>query len=141
MRKVLKALPDAVRKQVRQAILGGAEEMADTMRRLAPVDKGELRDSIVVTPGDEDEALYNKVRARRVEKDPYLAAIIHSDLFYAPFEEFGTAPHINEGERPGTQNPGVKAQPFFFPGYRSRKKAVIAKINRAARQGIKNGLK
>lgn len=141
MRRVLKALPDQVRKKIRQAILDESEKMAQTMRRLAPVDTGKLRDSIVVVPATENPRLYQSRRSRRTDPDLELAALVYSELFYAPWKEFGTAPHRNEGEFKGTTNPGTRAEPFFFPGFRARKKAAIAKINRAARQGIKDGLK
>lgn len=141
MRQVLKVLPTAVRKQIKGAVLEAADEMAGMMRNLAKVRTGELRREIHVTPGDEAPALYAKVKARRLEKDPELAVIIHDDSPHARFVEFGTAPHVNEGERPGTENPGMRAQPFFFPSYRARRKQAQAKINKAARQGIKDGLK
>jgi HK97 gp10 family phage protein len=141
MRQVLKILPAPVRKQIKTAVLSSAEEMADTMKALAKVKTGELRQSIEVTSGDENVALYNRVKSSRIEKDPELAAIIHSDSPHARDVEFGTAPHVNAGEFRGTQNPGAHAQPFFFPAYRARKRQAQAKINRAARQGIKDGLK
>lgn len=141
MRKVLKALPESVRKNLRVATLAGGEDMAGTMRSLVPVDRGDLKDSIKVTPGDQALHLYNQSRSRRVEKDPYLAAIIHVDAFYAAWVEFGTPPHINQGQFAGTMNPGTPAQPYFWPGYRSRKKQVIARINKAARKGIKEGFR
>lgn len=141
LRKVLKILPDTVRKQIRAAIIDGAEDMAGTMRNLAAVHSGALRDSITVTPGDQNTALYERLRSKRVEKDPELAAIIQAEAYYSAWVEFGTAPHENEGAFKGSENPGTHAQPFFYPGFRSRKKQVQARINRAARQGIKDGLK
>lgn len=141
LRYVLTKLPPTVRKEIREAILAGAEEMAGTMRNLAAVHSGALRDSIKVSPADEKRALYDRLKSKRTTKDPELAAIIEADAFYAPFVEFGTAPHTNQGEFKGTLNPGTHAQPFFFPGFRARKKQVQARINRAARQGIKDGLR
>lgn len=141
MRKVLKILPEDVRKKIKVAVVEGAEDMANTMRSLAKIHSGHLRDSIKVTPGDEDIALYERVKSTRIDRDPELAAIIHVDAFYSAWVEFGTAPHINRGEFPGTTNPGTHAQPFFFPAYRARKKQVQARINRAAREGIKEGLR
>ena len=38
-------------------------------------------------------------------------------------------------------HPGAAPHPFFFPAYRAKKKQALAKINKAARQGIKDGLK
>lgn len=141
LRKILKIAPNTTRKEIRAAVIGGAEDMARTMKNLAAVHTGELRDSIKVTPGDENVALYNRWKSRKVEKDAELAAVIHADAFYAPFVEYGTGPHVNEGEFSGTANPGTPAQPFFNPGYRARRKDVQAKINRAARKGIKEAFR
>lgn len=141
MRKVLKALPVEIRKQLRAETFAAAQDMANMMRRLVPVDHGDLQKSIKVDHGDVVPELYNKSRARRVEKDPELAAVIHVDEFYAAFREFGTSPHINQGKFAGTENPGTPAQPYFWPSYRSQKKQAIARINKAARRGIKQGLR
>lgn len=137
LRKILKILPKETRAEIRKAVLAGAESMAQTMRNLAPEHTGDLKRSIKVTPADEDASLYNRWKSRKVEKDPELAAVIHTEEFYAPFVEFGTAPHTNAGKFPGTENPGIKAEPYWFPGYRARRKDVQSKINRAARKGIK----
>ncbi|WP_461222623.1 hypothetical protein [Methylobacterium sp. CM6247] len=51
--------------------------------------------------------------------------------------EFGTAPHINGGLFAGTQNPGAKAQPFFYPLYRAYKKRVKARVFRATTKAAK----
>lgn len=144
MRRVLKALPKTVRAQLRRAILEGAEDIASMQRSLAPVRTGALRDSIKVTPGDENLPAYASLKSKRTQKDPELAAIIsagNTKVRYAHLVEFGSAPHTNEGQFAGTLNPGASPQPFFYPGFRARKKAAQNKINKAARQGIKDGLK
>ncbi len=138
LRKILKILPAKTRAEIQKAVILGAEGMAQTMRNLAPIHIGNLKRSILVTPGNEAPNLYRRWKSRKIEADPALAAVIHTEEFYAPFVEFGTAPHVNAGEFPGTENPGIKAEPFWFPGYRARRKDVQAKINRAARKGIKD---
>ncbi len=141
LRQVLKILPETERSAISTAIQDGAESMADTMRNLAPIKTGKLKREIRVSPGKERPDLYRRWKSQKIEPDPDLSAIIHADALESTFEEFGTGPHINQGERPGTFNPGQPAQPFFFPGYRARRKDVQAKINKAARQGIINGLR
>jgi HK97 gp10 family phage protein len=144
MRKVLKALPKTVRAELRRGILEAAEKVADDQRSLAPVRTGALRDSIKVTPGDENLPLYASLKSRRTEKDPELSAIItagNTKVRYAHLVEFGTAPHINQGEFPGTSNPGAPAEPFFYPAFRAGKRKAQATINKAARKGIVEGLK
>lgn len=139
LRYVLTKLPKTVRAELRKSIMDGAQEIAETQRRLAHSDR--VREGINVTPADQDVARYNKLKSRRTIKDPYLAAIISSDHFIAPWEEFGTAPHEQGGRFEGTMHPGTPARPSFYPGFRAMKKRAQNKINRAARQGIKNGIK
>lgn len=144
MRKVLKALPKTVRRQLRYAIIQQAEAIAAMQRNLAPVKTGALRDSIKVTPGDEDLPAYAALKSRRTEKDPELCAIISAGnpkVRYSHLVEFGSAPHTNEGKFAGTVNPGARAQPFFYPGFRAGKRRAQLAINKAARQGIKEGLR
>ena len=144
LRFVLTKMPKEVRRSLRAAILSAADDVANMQRRLVPVETGKLRDSIKVTPGDQDLPRYAQLRSKRQFPDPYLAAIItvgNSEVRYPHLVEFGTAPHINEGRFPGTLNPGTPPRPFFYPGYRASKKRAQAKINSAARKGIRNGFK
>lgn len=144
LRYVLTKLPKETRLALRAAILSAADDVANMQKRLVPVKTGKLRDSIKVTPGDQDAPRYSQLRSKRQFPDPYLAAIIsvgNTDVRYGHLVEFGTAPHVNEGRFPGTINPGTPPRPYFYPGYRASKKRAQNKINRAARQGIRNGIK
>lgn len=144
MRIVLQRLPKETRLEIRNSILAGAEDTANMQRRLAPVQTGKLRRSIVVTPADQDLPRYAQLKSRRTTKDPFLAAIVsagNSEVRYAHLVEFGTAPHQNEGEFAGTMNPGTPPRPYFYPGFRAMKKRAQNKINKAARNGIKKGIR
>lgn len=155
--KLSKTLPAQVRSRVRQAMAEGADDIVGLQKRLAPVLKepkkgrkaGALRDSIVATFGAGDVPRYAAFRGRKQGKsrnskvvevaDPELSVTItagNNAVRYAHMVEFGTAPHINGGKFAGTENPGAKAQPFFYPGYRAMKKSVKARISRAAKKGI-----
>lgn len=159
--KLSKKLPYQVRSRVKQALAEGADEMVATMRNLAPVlkepkkgrVKGALRDSIVATMGGGEVPAYAAFRGRKQGKsrnskvidvaDPELAVVItagNNAVRYAHLVEFGTAPHTNGGKFAGTHNPGAKAQPFFYPGYRANKKQVKNKVRAAIRKGIKEAL-
>lgn len=155
--KLSKTLPTQVRLRVKQAMAQGADEMVGTMRNLAPVLKeakkgrvrGALKNSIVATMGGGEVPAYaafrqrgsGRSRRKPVEApDPDLSVTItagNSAVRYAHMVEFGTAPHINGGKFAGTRNPGAKAQPFFFPGYRANKKQFKNKVRAAIRKGIK----
>lgn len=150
LRYVLTKLPKEMRKQLRAAILAGAEDVAGIQRRIAPVRTGALRDSIKVTPGDQDIPLYAALRSKRTFPDPELAAIItagapgtreEGGVRYAHLVEFGAPPHINAGQFPGTLHPGTTPQPFFYPGFRAGKKRAQNRINKAARKAIKDGIR
>ncbi len=151
--KLSKSLPQQVRLRVKQAIAEGADAIVSTQRNLAPVKTGNLRESIVATMGGGEVPKYAAFRSRKQGKsrnsrmievaDPELAAIItagNNAVRYAHLVEFGTSPHVNGGKFAGTQNPGAKAQPFFYPGYRANKKRVKAKIRAAIKKGIKEAI-
>jgi len=144
LRFVLTKLPKEMRAELRTTILDSANDVANTQRALTPVKTGKLRESIVVTPADQNVPRYASLKSKRTVKDPFLAAIIsagNSEVRYAHLVEFGTAPHLNEGRFPGTMNPGSPPQPFFYPGFRAEKKRAKNKINRAARKAIKQGIR
>lgn len=142
---VLRKLPKTTRAEIKIAILAGAEQIREAQQRLVPWRTGALHDSIVVTPGTQDPPRYATLRSRKTQfPDPELSAIIsagNTAVRYAHLVEFGAAPHVNDGRFPGTQNPGVPPRPFFYPGFRANRKDVQRRINKAARAGIKKGLK
>ena len=148
--KLSKKLPQQVRLRLKQTLAECADDIVLTQRNLAPVDTGKLRESIVATMGGGEVPKYAAFRQRKQGKsrnskvievaDPELAAIItagNNAVRYAHLVEFGTAPHVNGGKFAGSQNPGTKAQPFFYPGYRANKKRVKAKLRAAIKKGIK----
>lgn len=141
----LRALPPEARSRIKQALAQGADEITDMQRRLAPKDTGKLRDSIMQTWGDKP-ALSSAGLAGggSMPGDPDLTVWItagggpRDSGWYARFVEFGTASHVNKGAFPGTIHPGTKAQPFFFPAYRSLKRRVKSRITRAFSKSMKD---
>lgn len=111
-RKVLarfRKLPLDVRRQVRPSIVSGAEDIRDMAQRFAPIDDGDLRDSIVTRRGDHELA--------------ELVTAGNRQAFYARFVEFGT--------------PTRSATPYFFPSYRALRRRVRARIAQAVRRAIR----
>jgi len=86
----------------------GADEIAQRAQALAPVDDGDLRDSIKT----DFEVMPDRLRAR-----------VFTDLFYSRFVEFGAA--------------GRPAQPFFFVAVRGLKKRVTRRVARALKAAAK----
>lgn len=138
----LRALPPAVRKRMREAIVAGAEQVVAAQKRLAPRKTGALAASIDYSMGSYTPANPNVrgVTSGGGAGDPDLTAVIHAGdakAFYAKWVEFGTSPHENKGLYAGSEHPGSRPTPFFYPGYRAQKRSVKARISRAMRKGIK----
>jgi HK97 gp10 family phage protein len=132
LQKKLKLLPTVAKTAIRKAMEQGAEEIVTLMKSLAPVDDGDLRDSIGWTWGRKPK--YSQTLATVKSTDGELIITIfvgNTKVRYAHLVEFGTAPHLNGGKFAGTQHPGTKAQPFFFVSYRALRRRVKSRISRA----------
>lgn len=113
-------IPPAMRDEVRIAIEKGADELVEMQKRLAPVESGELRDSI-----------------RKRDGGHGLSVEVFTDDFKARWVEFGTSAHVAGGEFSGAQIPSIPARPFFFPAYRALRKRIKSRITRAVSKAVK----
>lgn len=139
MKRRLQAIPKAVREQTQPAITSAAQDVADVMKRLAPVDDGDLRDSIEVTPGGQRTPPHSQPGGSTVV--PENAAMItvgDTRVRYPHFVEFGTRAHTAGGQFAGAEIKAIPAQPFFFPGFRMGRKKASQKIKRAMSKAIRS---
>ena len=119
-----KSVP-ALRENVKQALAQGGEEMVKQARQFAPVDEGELRNSI--------EWNYTKRTKELQGSSPGIivmagAESTNDDAFYASFLEHGTTRLIR--------------RPFFFPAYRLLRRKIRGRISRSMTKAFKQaGLK
>lgn len=122
-----KALPSVVREETEKAAVRAANRMANDMRRLVPVDEGDLKASITVTPAGGSTPSYSAGGAAVVP--PGAAAVTAGDTNarHAHFVEFGTM--------------NAAAQPFFLPSVRSNRKSAGRAITAAGKRAIKKVLK
>jgi HK97 gp10 family phage protein len=134
----LKRIPVTAKNAARDAVTQGATEIATLQKNLAPVDEGDLRDSITVTPPGGTTPPYSQPGGSRTA-GPVQAIVTagNTKVRYAHLVEFGTAPHVNAGAFAGTQNPGFKAEPFFWPAYRALRTRVKGRISRNINKAIK----
>jgi HK97 gp10 family phage protein len=147
LKKAVAALPKRVEAAARPAMEVGAEELVKMMKRLVPVDTGQLRDSIGWTWGDAPEGA-----TLLAETDPDsrgLKITVYATDYAARWVEFGTAPHnvargggTVKGKKQlsaggGHGHPGTRAHPFFFPSYRALKKRIQSRIKREMKKAIK----
>lgn len=143
LKKKLAAIPAHARKEIRAALETGAAEIAETARRFAPVDSGDLKASIGHTFGQYRAANANVrgVVSAADTGDPDLSVTIHAGdekAWYAALVEFGSKGHPQGGQFAGTVHPGNAAQPYFVPAYRLLKKRVVSRITRATRKAARN---
>lgn len=139
LERKLRRMPEVAKATIKAAMEQGANEIVDMMRSLAPIDDGDLRESIGWTWGKRPK--YSQVVAVAKSKmagDLTITIFVgNSKVRYAHLVEFGTAAHENGGMFPGTLNPGTKAQPFFFVSWRANRKAVKSRIRRAITKAAK----
>ncbi|MDE4096670.1 HK97-gp10 family putative phage morphogenesis protein [Phaeobacter gallaeciensis] len=120
----LKAIPEAVVRDVQPALIKGAEEVAATMRALVPVDEGDLKSSITVTaPGQTTPAYAEGGGKRTAGINQALVTAGNEKVRHGHLQEFGTVKQ--------------EAQPFMRPGARLAKPKAQRRINRAIGQAIK----
>jgi HK97 gp10 family phage protein len=136
------AIPAEVRKQMAAALNQGADEIVGLQKRLAPKRTGALAASIVATSGGSTPS-YSTFKGKSAggAGDPDLSVRIsagNAKVRYAHLVEFGTAPHINGGKFAGSQNPGARAQPFFFPAWRALKRKVKGRVTRATKAAVRS---
>lgn len=120
----LRRLPQMVREELGRGAVEGAEEVADTIRSLAPVEDGDLRASVAVTgPGQSTPAHSYPGGSFLVPDNAAAVTVGNSDVRYPHLVEFGTVK--------------TPAQPFFFPGIRLSKSAAAAKIKAGIRRAVR----
>lgn len=166
MNRRMRRLPVSAKRAAREAIGQGAQEIVDKMKQLAPRDSGKLRDSIKWTFGNAPDGSVTIGRfslggfsfgsVTDMRADEGLRATIYVDTdkrsgaYYGPFVEFGTeagqrggrASYVGlaQNRRGRTQrrtHPGTRAQPFFWPAYRSLRRRVRGRITRAINRALK----
>lgn len=122
--KLMRAVPLAARLAVQPSLVKGAEEIAALQRSLAPVDDGDLRDSITVTgPGQVRPPYSQPGGALTVPENAAAITVGNSDVRYPHLQEYGTSFHA--------------AQPFFWPGFRMGRKRALNRIKRAIGKAIR----
>jgi len=154
LEKALDNLSKSVGKSVlRKSLRKAAEPMRDLAKSIAPVDDGDLRDSIIIG------GLLNKSqksRQRKLTEDERSSI----ELFVGPsykkgaggrhghLVEFGTAPHIVGGVFKGAKHPGTAPQPFMRPAFDAEARPTVARLGpllmkeiekAAKRQAKRNG--
>lgn len=123
--KRLKAIPEAVVRDLRPALVKGAEEVAAMMRVFVPVDEGDLKESIAVTePGQTTPAYAEGGGKRTAGSNQALVTAGNEKVRHGHLQEFGTVKQ--------------EAQPFMRPGARLAMPKAKRRISRAIGRAVRN---
>ncbi|MEF2071903.1 HK97-gp10 family putative phage morphogenesis protein [Consotaella aegiceratis] len=124
LQKRFAAIPEDVRAAAQKSALKQADTMAATMRRLAPVDSGDLKESITVTPAGQSTPPYSQPGGSSVVPENAAAVTVgDDDVRYPHLVEYGTKK--------------APAHPFFWPAVRLHNKKAKAAIKSAIRRAVK----
>ncbi len=129
LQKRFAALPRAVREGVHPALLKSGNEMASTMRQVAPdapaTGAPDLKSSIEVTgPGEQTPAYSQPGGSLTVPEYAVAVTVGNADVRYPHLVEYGT-----------TKAP---AQPFFWTTVRLLQKRSANRIKRAIGKAVRN---
>lgn len=125
LQRRLAAIPMAVKEATQPALLRQAKAIADTMRQFAPVDEGDLRDSIEVTPGGKPTPAYSQPGGSTVVAENAVAITAGNHAVrYPHLIEHGTTKMV--------------AQPFFWPALRLHRKKATMAIKRAVGKSVRD---
>lgn len=119
-------MPQVAKDQIKKALEAAADEIVEMAKRLAPVDKGELRDSIGWTWGKAPKGsiTLGKVAENSLAGDFTITVFAGNGVaYYARFVEFGTQK--------------MPAQPYFYPAYRATKKRAKSRVRRSITKAAK----
>lgn len=126
LRKKLEALVAVGRDEIRRAMEASADEIVALAKSLAPVDKGDLKDSIGWTWGKAPKGAMTlgKVQSDGVDSEFTITIYAgNSEAYYARWVEFGTQK--------------MAAQPYFYPSYRALRRRSKSRVTRAVTKAIK----
>lgn len=135
LRRKFRAMPGAVRDEVKKAVPESAGEVVGMMQRLAPREKGNLVSSIHAEQIEEFKAIIIAGGTAATRREVRKGSGIFTDE--AILAEFGVKPHTLSGLFPGATHPGTPPRPFFFPAWRASKKRAKSKVARSITTGIK----
>lgn len=122
LQKKIRELPHEIMVNLRAQLEKSANEIVAMAKRLVPVDKGDLRDSIGWTWGDPPEGSFVFAEAAGPDDARITIYAGSKKAFYVRFQEFGTVGH--------------PATPFFYPSWRALRKKIKSQNTRATKKAI-----
>ena len=124
LQRRLEAIPKGVREAVQPALLTSGNELAGRMKQLAPVESGDLRDSIEVTTAGNTTPPYSQPGGSMTVPENAVAVTVgNAKVRYAHLPEYGTA--------------HAPAHPYFWPALRLLRKRIQNRLKRSISKAVK----
>jgi HK97 gp10 family phage protein len=130
---VFRRISRGAAEKIAQALERGGDEIAARARSIAPVDEGDLRETI---------ARRTNIRTTQRQDGSARGVVVYvvagdtKETAHAAYrQEFGRAAG-GTGER-NANHPGHPAQPFLFPAYWSLRRRVRSRVARAINAAVK----
>lgn len=118
-------IPKRVRERVQPELIKQGNDLAVTMRIMAPRDTGALQESIAVTGPGQSTPPYSQPGGSSFVPDTAAAVTVgNSDVRYAHLVEYGTT--------------AAPAHPFFWPAVRLQRKKATNAIKRAISKAVRD---
>ncbi len=123
-RKRLRDLPEAVRRNIGPDLVAAAEDMAASMRQLAPKDSGDLVASIAITgPGQQTPPYSQPGGSLTVPENAVAITVGNSEVRYAHLVEYGTT--------------RTAPKPYFWPAFRLGRAQAVKRIGQAVKSAVR----
>lgn len=121
--KLTRTIPRAAKAAAQRAVIEGAHTVAELQYSLAPVDDGDLRNSIEVTPPGSMTPPYSHPGGSQMAREGQaLITAGNTDVRYAHLVEYGTIK--------------TPAQPYFWPAWRSLRTRVKGNVTRSIKKAV-----
>lgn len=143
--QIIAVIPDSAAAGARVALEKNGNEAEGIIKSDAPVDDGDLRDSVGWKFGDPPPGTLGVRDAREAAANSGIPEHLRISIFaggkkapHAHLVHNGTAQRVTkDGEDRGIMPP----QPFFWPNIRSLRKRFRGRISREMLKGLRKGLK
>lgn len=118
----------AARVAAQETLQKSADELASGMRAMVPVDSGDLKKSIAVTPPGQSTPPHSQPGGSRVAGDAeFIVTAGNSDVRYPHHVEYGTVK--------------TEASPYFWPIYWLLRNRIRTRTNRDIKKAMRDAWK
>ena len=127
--KDMELYPKVTRKAIRQSLTRSAKKILATAQTLVPVDTGELRESLKVSPGKRQRSVIKRII---ITQDPETG---ENKTWYGLQVEYG---HALGARALGDSRYQIPPQPFMRPAYDQQQRGAIQDITDSVAKAMRD---